>query len=353
MVHGFIDDPDRSTPLGQEFVSVLATGAHIHGNLPGSAPQTTIYWLDGVLVMLTAQLFQPNAVHDGISCISGYCQENRPNDYVDAVLISIEHVVLIHVSPDGIQHSPLLPLFDISNHLSMDVRDRYASWYLNGLERKMRDNKERREEENEDSDCFYEEVDYEIEELSQYGNPALYRTSVPQSEFNPVSTFYALNQLFEAAARRHMPVASDCDGRFPTEIYAQILMHVTDTDTRDNCMEVSRTFRDLCQEQLFLSETLMIGPSEACKKPGYRPTSFDNIDLAIHNSAPEWFNMIDLLTNTETKVRFESAGRRRRRQRIMDDPAPSWVVLVGSEHNKRSLLPRLNLRFTDVERFKE
>lgn len=47
----------------------------------------------------------------------------------------------------------------------------------------------------------------------------------------------------------------------------------------------------------------MIGPSEACKEPGYRPTSFDNIDLAIHESAPEWFNMVDLLTKSETKVR--------------------------------------------------
>ena len=43
----------------------------------------------------------------------------------------------------------------------------------------------------------------------------------------------------------------------------------------------------------------MIEPSEACKVPGYRPTSFDNIGLAIHKSAPEWFNMIDLLTKTE------------------------------------------------------
>ena len=43
VVHGFIEDPDRSTSLGQEFVSILATGAHIHGDLPGSAPQTTTY----------------------------------------------------------------------------------------------------------------------------------------------------------------------------------------------------------------------------------------------------------------------------------------------------------------------
>ena len=354
VVHGFIDEPDQDTSLGQEFVSVLATGAHVHGNIPGSAPRNTIYWLDGVLVMLTAQLFRPNAVHDGISVISDYYQENRPKDCIDAVLMSIEHVVLVHVSPNGIEHSPLLPLFDIPNHLSMDVRDRYASWYLNGLERKMREIKERREEENEDSDgVLEEESDYEIEEPSQCGYTALHRMSVCQSGDNPMSTFYALNQLFEAAARRPMPTKSVRDGRFPTEIYAQILMHITDGDTRDKCMEVSRTFRDLCQEQVLFSETLMIGPSEACKEPGYRPTSFDDIGLAIHQSAPECFNMVDLLTNTETRVRFESAGRPRKRQRILKDPALAWVVLVGSERNKRSLLPRLNFRFTDVERLKE
>ena len=230
VVHGFIDDPDRSTSLGQEFVSDLTTGAHVHGNIPGSAPQSTIYWLDGVLVMLTAQLFRSNAVQDEISFISDYCQKNHPGDCIDAVLMFIEHVVLVHVSPNGIQYSRPLPLFDIPNHLSMDVRDRYASWYLKGLERKKQDIKRRREEEKEDSESFdEEESDYEIKELSQFGDPALYRTSVRQSGDNPVSTFYALDQLFEAAARRPMPMASVRDRRFPTEIYAQILMQVTAT----------------------------------------------------------------------------------------------------------------------------
>ena len=139
----------------------------------------------------------------------------------------------------------------------MDVRDRYASWYLKGLKRKLHVKKERREEENEDSESFHEEEsDYEIEELSQIGDPALYKTCVYHADENPVSTFYSLNQLFEAAARRPMPMASARNGRFPTEIYAQRLMHLTDGDTRERCMKVSRTFRDLCQEQLFFQREL-------------------------------------------------------------------------------------------------
>ena len=95
VLHGSINDPDRSTSLGQKFVSALATGAHINGNIPGSAPQDTVYWLGGVLVMLTAQLFRPNAVHDGISLISDYYQENHHRDCIDAVLMTIEDVVLV------------------------------------------------------------------------------------------------------------------------------------------------------------------------------------------------------------------------------------------------------------------
>lgn len=55
---------------------------------------------------------------------------------MDAVLISIEHVVLIHIIPNTeVQHTALMSLFQIENHLSLDVRDRYASTYLEKLAR--------------------------------------------------------------------------------------------------------------------------------------------------------------------------------------------------------------------------
>ncbi len=116
------------------FVSALATGAHVQGLRPGSSPKEVIYWLEGVLVFLTTQLFRALAVSDEVSRVAKYCQQHYPEDVVDAVLISIEHVVLVHIIPNTeTQHTALMPLFMIENHLSLDVRDRYVNTYLEKL----------------------------------------------------------------------------------------------------------------------------------------------------------------------------------------------------------------------------
>ena len=112
-------------------MTCLATGAHVGGSSPGSSPLGTVYWLDDVLVFLTTQVYRPGALDNGVSHISKYCKENYPDDVIDAVLMSIEHVVLVHVIPNvEIQHSSLLPLLNIQNHITLDVRDRYNSTYL-------------------------------------------------------------------------------------------------------------------------------------------------------------------------------------------------------------------------------
>ena len=96
-----------------EFVSILASGAHPQGSSPGTSPEGTIYWLDNILVLLTAQLYRPGAADEGISRIVLYCQKHHSTQYVDAVLIFIEHVVLVHVFPGGkMQHTAMMPLLD-------------------------------------------------------------------------------------------------------------------------------------------------------------------------------------------------------------------------------------------------
>ncbi len=67
---------------------------------PGSSPKEVIYWLEGVLVFLTTQLFRAQAVLDEVSRVAKYCQQQYPEDVVHAVLMSIEHVVLIHIIPN-------------------------------------------------------------------------------------------------------------------------------------------------------------------------------------------------------------------------------------------------------------
>ena len=183
-----------------EFISDLAFGAHLQGCPPGSSPEATIYWLDDVPVVLTAQLYRPGAVDEGIARVVHYCQENHSAEYVDAVLISVEHVVLLHVIPGKeVQHTAIMPLFNIEHHLTMAVNDRYAKPYLEKLAandetftekeaKKRRKAGQKRMLKNEGIRFGYgndhDEVDLDGEEES-----ALYATQV---EGNVSSTFYAL-----------------------------------------------------------------------------------------------------------------------------------------------------------------
>lgn len=190
--------------------------AEFVGLSPGSSPAQAVYWLDGVLVVLSTQLDRYQAVDDGVSFIARYCCDSHPKDTVDAVLLSIEHVILVHIKSDGaIQRTALLPLFNIDDHLSMDVRDRYSSSYLE----KLGHHKALiREEEN-----WMEDEEFHISEggiplhASQIGAPG-----------DPASTLFALTHIFDAAARRKMCLSRAANGRLPNEVSADILSHVTD-----------------------------------------------------------------------------------------------------------------------------
>ena len=118
-----------------EFFSGLATGSHLEGTTPGSAPETTIYWLSGALVVLVSRLYEVDALDYGIQKIMRYYDEESLQGGLNAILCSIEHVALVKISPNGkIQHTGVLPLYDIANHLTLDVRQRYSASFLDKME---------------------------------------------------------------------------------------------------------------------------------------------------------------------------------------------------------------------------
>lgn len=150
------------------------------------------------------------------------------------------------------------------------------------------------------------------------------------------------------------------EGRLPNELYAHILAYVIDSDTRHTCSEVSRAFRELCQEQYLLHEKLLFAPSETCKTPNFKSASWpDGVvvespsvkRLVIQDLAPEWFDMVELDCGTGARVRFASVGVRKKRQRWRrwDAAVALWVVVVGSEYDRRSLLPGLKFGFLGIE----
>ena len=102
---------------------------------PGSSPEQAVYWFNGALIMLTAKVYEATAFNEGILRIVRYREEKSPLASINAVLLSIEHVVLVKAFADGVvEHTGVMPLFEISNHLSMDVRERYAEGYTNKTE---------------------------------------------------------------------------------------------------------------------------------------------------------------------------------------------------------------------------
>ena len=333
-VFGFMHDGADRAP-NSEFISTLVSGAHLQDSTPGSSPDATMYWLDSVLVVLTTQLYLPGTANEGIERIIHYCKEEHSSEYINAVMISIEHVILFHVSPGGkVQRTKIMPLFEIENHLSMAVQDRYTTDYLGKLAAKdeMFMKKEARKQRKVQAESMLKNdgVDFQYgdeddDEVDSDGEEefALRATKV---EGNISSTFYALVNLFEAAACMPMSLAGATDGRLPNEIYTEIVKHVLDTETRDSLMKVSRTFRRICQEDLLLTEDMIFTPSDACR----------GCDEA--GDFPKWFEKYDIASGIQSQVKWERAGG------FLDYGGVSLKISIGTEHGKKSLLPDVAFR---------
>ncbi|KAG7005749.1 hypothetical protein G7Y79_00018g045560 [Physcia stellaris] len=309
-----------------EAMSLAMSGSCLADGLPAFPAGQMIYWFDNVLVVLTTRLDGSRAVDDGVDRVVGYCRENCPASCVDAVLMSIQHVVLIRLLANGgVQHSALLPLFDITESLSSELEDCYQS---PGLEPQLSDD---------DSDAE-EMLITESHDSSLAHEPSVqtYRFRVKGKD---KSTFCAITHILDAAARRRMsPLARGREGVFPTEIYIQILAYVTDPETRASCLDVCRTFRDYCQEHLLLSANTTLQSSkdvEACTQPGHIPKHGFTLCYRLVNQATRTF-----------QVDFESLRVDERSEDPFDERLPSWTVAVGAGRGRRILLRDLQFRFT-------
>jgi len=121
-----------------EFVSHMGYGAHRDGYLPGSAPESTMYWFEGALIYLVAHLSRPQAVPEAIARLAKHCQTNCPRTTVNAVLMSIEHTVLVRIDSEGrVERTSLLPLFVIQTHWPTNARDRYSEAELAQFDKKQ------------------------------------------------------------------------------------------------------------------------------------------------------------------------------------------------------------------------
>ncbi|KAL8766871.1 MAG: hypothetical protein Q9209_006467 [Squamulea sp. 1 TL-2023] len=290
-----------------ELISQLLSGAHLEGLTPGASPNNTTYWFGGALIVLTTRLQEPQALERGLHKIA-YHQQRLNGRTLNAVLMSIEHIVLVKTFDNGqLQHSAAMPLFKITKHSSTGDIDRPPP--------------------ETEADIWNSEGRAE-RDLEQH---AVWLSRHPHTDGDPATTFQALINFFDTLAYERLAPARVGEGSFPGEIYKIIIEHVLDLPTRHACMEVSRTFRDSCLQNLLIREDIMLLPSESCTsciKP---------------HIAPKMFKIRDPKAGIESRVAFVNDGEH------MDWVQQGFMhILVGSEHNRKSILP-FYFQFKSVE----
>ncbi|KAJ9130497.1 hypothetical protein NKR23_g12174 [Pleurostoma richardsiae] len=94
----------------RELVARFLSDYHEVPKTPGSAPPGTSYWLGPVLVHLERSLLSRESFQAAICAAVGEGRsQNR--DHFQAVVFSIRHFVLIHVTPSYVSHSLRYPLW--------------------------------------------------------------------------------------------------------------------------------------------------------------------------------------------------------------------------------------------------
>ena len=226
---------EDSSELDIELATCLGVGYHMAGLPMGSAPEGTKYWFEGALISLVRQLDYPGILEAAIADAVEYGRANCTAVSFNAVLISIEHLVLIKSLPDGtVDHTELLPLVLITSHISKDPRARYSDQAL---------------------DTFYAALEEHDEDSI---GDVKHITPVPVKEVSTRNTFMALVQFFEATTLETLRPTEPNEARLPEEIFAMMLLNVSDIKTYNACLKVSRRFRLICQQRSLIMDNIVL-----------------------------------------------------------------------------------------------
>ncbi|KAL6712735.1 hypothetical protein ACLMJK_009673 [Lecanora helva] len=239
-------DESRGSEAELELVTPLATGYHKKGSPSGSAPDGSMYWFEGALVSLVSKLDASGSVEKAIADAVHFGVTVLDLKALNAVLISIEHVILLKSYPDGrVDHTSILPLVTIPMHLSKGTHARYDNRFLQELEQHSDEAGSDEMHETQisidkrDSDSMQADT---LKSDTGGGQDRIMNDARGLKTQTSKETFAALVTFIEAAKRETLrPMQSDT--RLPPEIIAMILCRISDTQTYNACLEVSRQFR--------------------------------------------------------------------------------------------------------------
>ncbi|KAI9782560.1 MAG: hypothetical protein M1839_004804 [Geoglossum umbratile] len=215
---------------------VFMEACHRPGIEPGISPaDETLYWFGGVVIYLTVRLNSDDHRKAAIARAVAFGRESD-RGWFDAVIISIEHVVLLRLLPgDMVEHTDAIPLFSIPVHTSMHAEHRPAARRLSAS--------------SSGGDSPARVVPDHCGGLER---DPVDETAEALEGISP--GFVALIHLFDGAAYSQLkPLTSAKEGIFPTEIMHMILPY-TDDETYHKCEKVSRGLRHFCQRNLRVFE---------------------------------------------------------------------------------------------------
>lgn len=373
---------------GIELASSLGVGYHMDGLPMGSAPEETKYWFEGALICLVPRLDCPGTLEKAIADAVDYGRDNCTKESFNAVLISIEHLVLIKSLPDGsVDHTELLPLIPITSHLSLDARSRYGDQAVEAFYKakfpendavveepdtkdvvepsQPSDQQERKKghdgddsldtkakeqgrngefekvEAMDDDDPHAEEdsAKSEGEEDTESDGDGS-EDEMEQIQTTPVTTasiekaFMALIQFFEATTLETLRPAQPNEARLPEEICEMILRNVADTKTYNSCLKVSRNFRLICQRKpLVMDDVIFLEPLP--KDPASLIT--DDEEKGPQNPSPTSdFLAVEISSGQQMEILLHP-GR--------DSDALTCLVVAGNEWNRKTYVTNSAVRF--------
>ena len=293
---------DNSPEPSIELASCLGVGYHM-ADLPiGSAPEETKYWFDGALICLVPRLDCAGVLEEAIADAMEYGRAKCTASSFNAVLISIEHIVLIKSFPDGtVDHTEPLPLILITSHLSKDPRGRYGDEALEAFH----------------AACYG----------PGSGNVKLI-APIPVKDVSIRSTFMALMQFFEAITLETLRPIQPNEARLPDEICEMVLQNVSDMKTYNSCLKVSRRFRLICQQRPLLTDNIVL-LEPLPKEHASLITDEEEKEKTIGSSHPPAdFLAVDLSSDRQMEVLLRSGTSR--------GDALNCRVVAGKEWNRKT-----------------
>ncbi|CAF9940890.1 hypothetical protein IMSHALPRED_002210 [Imshaugia aleurites] len=359
-----------------EFVAHMGVGSHLNDNPAGSAPKSSMYWFEGILVHLVARLDNPDTIPESVARVVQRAREDCSQQPVDAVLISIAHIVLVRVlSGHKVQHTKSLPLFFFCDQPSQDPRERFSPSKLKELlqrkeriaaredtraERQARqryyaDGTESKDDEIDDPEGDYEEegagsISFDLPKAVNLDE--IYR-EITKTE----PSFLALAHFLHSSTRASVTTK----GCFATEIYRLIIEHIGDVETHGACMAVSSEFRETCLRNSRFNEGWELRPNDATMAYTHAREVWNKEQPPSHRSdrIKRWRNLkktepalmpgmrlVELATASERDITIDRV--------ISNQPNADygsiWRVVVGRFRHRRSVLLDMNLWFRGVER---